>query len=147
MVWDKLISRHDQIFLVLCGHEHGQSRRIDDNRFGHKVWQILADYQDRGQTAIDAGAKNGTPGFPLGIGDGWMRLMTFEMGSAEPVLRVRTYSTHYNKASRDTPDYAKWYREHEQPALSDEAFHGEDDFSLPLTDFRARFAKAKLAAR
>ena len=41
MVWDKLISRHHQIFLVLCGHEHGQAFRSDPNQFGHVVYRAL----------------------------------------------------------------------------------------------------------
>lgn len=143
MVWDKLISQHDQIFLLLCGHEHGQARRTDKNRFGHDVHQVLADYQDRGQTAKDAGVKSD---WPVGIGDGWMRLMTFDMAAAMPTIKVRTYSTHYKTMSVNAPDYAAWYKQQEKPKLSDSAFHGEDDFSIDLTDFRARFdatAKAK----
>ena len=77
MVWDKLIRRHDQVFLVLCGHQHGQAMRVDHNDAGQQVHQVLADYQDRGQTAIDAGVK---AAYPVGIGDGWMRLMRFDFG-------------------------------------------------------------------
>jgi len=138
MVWDELIKGNDQIFLVLSGHHHGQSRRADANEAGHQVWQMLSDYQDRHQTAIDAGIDAG-PG--LGIGDGWMRLLTFEMGEEVPSIRVRTYSTHYNKLSRDTASYAAWYKQHEKPKLTDEDFHGEDDFTVELTDFRARFGE------
>lgn len=138
MVWEKLISQQDQIFLVLCGHEHGQAWRVDENAAGHKVWQVLADYQDRGQTAIDAGVKSA---WPVGIGDGWMRLMSFDMGADVPVMTVDTYSTYYRKTSRDTAEYAEWYKAHEQPQLSDEAFHDTDDYSIPLEDFRARFEK------
>jgi len=136
MVWEKLISQEEQIFLVLCGHEHGQAWRVDDNAAGHKVWQVLADYQDRGQTAIDAGVKSA---WPVGIGDGWMRLMSFEMGADVPLMKVATYSTYYRKASRETEEYAAWYKADEKPELSDEAYHDEDDYSITLEDFRARF--------
>lgn len=139
MIWDKLISQHDQIFLVLCGHEHGQAMRTDLNKFGHPVYQVLSDYQDRGQTAIDAGAKP-IPGFgaPL-IGDGWMRLMKFDLGGEKPAIHVRTYSTHYKKLSGEEINYAKWYRHIEQPKMTDEQFYGADDYAIDLTDFRARF--------
>lgn len=137
MVWDKFISQHDQIFLVLCGHEHGQALRTDDNRFGHKVVQVLSDYQDRHQTAIDAGVNNPY----VGIGDGWLRIMTFHLGDATPTIAVRTYSTVYNKSSRDTAQYAAWYKAKEKPALSDADFHGQDDFTITLSDFRQRFGK------
>ena len=82
MVWDKLISQHDQIFLVLCGHEHGQAFRSDPNQFGHIVYQVLSDYQDRGQTA--SGASSKTSAKPR-IADGWLRLMRFDMGPKTPV--------------------------------------------------------------
>jgi len=139
MIWDKLISQHDQIFMVLCGHEHGQAIRTDPNKFGNAVYQVLADYQDRGQTAKDAGVKSD---WPVGIGDGWMRLMTFDMTGPAPTIKVRTYSTHYDKLSVDVPQYAEWYKQQEKPHLSDEAFHREDDFTLVLTDFRARFDRS-----
>lgn len=136
MVWDKLISQHDQIFLVLCGHENGQAARVDANRFGHQVYQVLSDYQDRRQTAVDAHATL-APG--EGIGDGWLRLMTFHMGGAAPTVHVHTYSSFYKKESADTAEYAAWYKAHEKPKLSDAQFHGQDDFVLDLTDFRQRF--------
>ncbi|MCB2047299.1 MAG: metallophosphoesterase [Novosphingobium sp.] len=136
MIWDKFLSQHDQIFMLLCGHEHGQSVRTDKNAFGHDVYQVLADYQDRGQTAKDAGVKSE---YPVGIGDGWMRLMEFDFEAREPVVRVKTYSTYYKKLSSKTKDYAKWYRDHEQPGMTDKQFHAADEFVIPLTDFVKRF--------
>jgi hypothetical protein len=136
MIWDKFISQHDQIFLVLCGHEHGQAMRVDENRFGHKVWQILSDYQDRNQTVRDAGIK---PGLMDAMGDGWLRLMRFDTSGAVPQVKVETYSTHYRKQSRDTAEYPAWYRDHEQPRMSDAEFRAADDFSFALSDFTARF--------
>lgn len=140
MVWDKLISQHDQIFMVLCGHEHGQFMRVDDNRFGRKVYQVLSDYQDRHQSAIDAGVKlqQGE-----GIGDGWMRFMTFDFSAPVPRVVVRTYSTYYNQESAKTEKYAQWYKAVEKPKLSDAEFVGQDNFVIELTDFHARFQKAK----
>ena len=65
--------------------------------------------------------------------------MRFEMGGATPVVKVRTYSTHYGKHSREVADYAAWYKAGEKPKLSDAEFNAGDDFSIDLTDFRARF--------
>lgn len=142
MVWEKLISQHDQIFLVLCGHQHGQAWRVDENANGNKVWQVLADYQDRNQTLKATGF---TSDWPVGIGDGWMRLMTFDFGAETPVLKVETYSTHYAELSREAADYAAWYKPGEQPQMTDEEFHDADDYTLTLEDFRARFdATAKI---
>jgi hypothetical protein len=139
-LFEKLIVPNDQIFLVLCGHHHGQSMRVDENAKGHVVYQILADYQDRGQTGIDAGQPM-DPFLrgPAGIGDGWFRLLEFDLGGDRPKLSVRTYSTSYLVGSRELETYAAWYREHEQPEMTDAEFNAADDFEIELTDFRARF--------
>jgi hypothetical protein len=140
-VWDKFIRRNDQIFLVLSGHEHGQAHRADPNDAGHIVHQVLADYQNRGQTAKDAGVvRRPQPA----IGDGWLRLMAFDLGAPTPTVRVRTYSTHYKAFSGDLPQYAAWYRPDEQPKMTDADFLAQDDFTLTLDDFRKRFAKAEV---
>lgn len=139
-VWDKFISRNDQIFLVLSGHEHAQARRTDPNVKGHQVHQVLADYQGRGQTALDAGVKSA---YPVGVGDGWLRLMTFDLDAPTPMIKVRTYSTHYKAFSGDLPNYAAWYRPHEHPKMTDAEFLAADDFTIVLEDFRARFGEAK----
>jgi len=147
MIWQKFISQHDQIFLVLCGHEHGQALRVDRNKFGHPVYQMLSDYQDRGQTGIDANAKP-VPGFgPQMIGDGWMRLLNFRLDGENPRIDVKTYSTHYKKFSGDEANYAKWYRHIEQPKMTDAEFYAADDFSIPLTDFSKRFKKTAQTRR
>lgn len=141
-LWQKLISQHDQIFMVLSGHHHGQASRLDQNRFGHDVHQLLSNYQARGQAGIDAGSQQQSySGGPEGIGDGWLRLMTFDFDSTDPVIKVRTYSTHYKRYSRDLTDYARWYRDKEQPQMSDTEFHAADDFVIDLRDFYQRFGR------
>jgi hypothetical protein len=137
-LWRKLIAPHDQIFLVLCGHHHGVATRTDPNDSGHAVVQMLADYQDRGQAALDAGAPR-VRGNPVAIGDGWLRLLTFDTAVAVPTLRVRTYSPHYRAYAEELAGYAAWYKAHESPELDDPAFVAKDAFSVRLGDFRARF--------
>jgi hypothetical protein len=145
-LWSKLISQHDQIFLVLCGHHHGQSRRVDRNAFGHDVHQVLSDYQDRGQVGVDAGQPmHPRMRRPEPIGDGWYRLMQFDLGAATPRITVRTYSSHYERFSGELATYASWYRAHEQPEMTDAEFLGADEFEIPLTDFRARFGPPRVA--
>jgi hypothetical protein len=142
-LWQKLISRHDQIFLVLCGHHAGQSQRVDTNTAGHEVYQMLADFQDRGQVGLDAGQPIEVhPPFvngPAPLGDGWFRLLEFHLGSDAPRIDVRTYSTHYEKLSGELDTYAAWYREREQPAMTDAEFLAADEFQIPLVDFPNRF--------
>ncbi len=140
-VFEKLIAPNDQIFLVLCGHYHGQAFLEERNEAGHAVYTVLADYQDRGQVGLDAGQPNGggLGGGPTGIGDGWLRLLRFDTTTEPPTIAVRTYSTHYGAFSDELPEYVAWYREHEQKDMSDEAFLAAESFDVTLPDFRARF--------
>ncbi len=135
-IWEEFIAVNDQIFMVLSGHNHAQSRRTDKNNFGNKVYQIMADYQDRGQSLRTDINKP-----PVALSDGWLRLMEFDMGKAFPVINVRTYSTYYKKFSYEIPEYASWYKKWEHPELSDEEFNAMDYFSIELTDFKERFDK------
>lgn len=142
-LWAKLIAKNDQIFLVLCGHHHGQSLRVDRNEAGHEVVQMLADYQDRGQAGLDAGQPpDARLRAPVGLGDGWLRLLRFELDAGRPRLVVRTFSTHYGRYASQLPSYADWYRAHEQPRMSDVEFLAAEEFEVPLPDFEARFGAA-----
>ena len=139
-LFQKLVVPNDQIFLVLCGHHHGQARRVDANAAGHDVHQILADYQDRGQSGLDAGQPlDRMMRGPVGLGDGWFRLMEFDLAGAAPKVTVRTYSSHYKTYSGELEPYADWYKAHEHPELSDSEFLATDEFVIELRDFRARF--------
>ncbi|MCH7860826.1 metallophosphoesterase [Sphingomonas sp. NPDC092331] len=141
-LWAKFLSRHDQIFLVLSGHQHGQAHRVDKNAMGHDVHQVLADYQDRHQSLIQA-APGVKPRPGLGIGDGWLRLMRFELGGAAPRIVVSTYSTLYKSNAAQLPTYSAFYKAKEKPELSDAAFVREEEFTLPLDGFASRFARAR----
>ena len=143
-MFEKLIEPSDQVFLVLCGHYHGQSFRVDENAGGHDVYQVLADYQDRGQVGLDAGQPpDGFMGGPTGIGDGWLRLLHFDTASNPPTIQMQTFSTYYGKHSSELPTYADWYREHEQPEMTDEEFLAAEEYEIVLRDFRARFGEPK----
>ncbi|MEZ4355756.1 MAG: serine/threonine protein phosphatase [Myxococcota bacterium] len=139
--FEKFLSQQDQIFLVLCGHYHGQAYRVDTNAAGHDLYQVLADYQDRGQVGIDAGQPNGggLGGGPTGLGDGWLRLLHFDLAADPPTISMRTYSTHYGVLSSELPEYAAWYRPHEQPKMSDAEFLAAEEYEIVMRDFRARF--------
>lgn len=133
-VWREFVSQTDQIVMILSGHQPGQALRIDRNDFGHEVYQILADFQLRGQAGLDAGEALGQ-----GIGDGWHREMTFHMGAEDPRVDVRTYSTHYDAYASDLGPYADWYKSREQPEMTDEQFVSADEYTISLNDWRARF--------
>lgn len=72
-IWNEFVAPNaDKVFLVLSGHMHGESRRVDYVR-GYAVHQLVADYQDR----------------PKG-GNGWLRILEFH--PAEDKILVRTFS-------------------------------------------------------
>jgi len=99
-----------------------------------------ARHRDRGQVGLDAGQPlDRFARGPVGLGDGWLRLLEFNLAAATPWVVVRTYSTHYRKLSSELATYAGWYREHEQPEMSDDEFLAEEAFELELVDFRERF--------
>ncbi|SKB83410.1 hypothetical protein [Sphingopyxis flava] len=134
MMWEEFISRHDQIFLVLSGHVGGQAFSVDKNRAGNAVYQMMADYQGRGQTVVDLAAPH------TAIGDGWLRLLNFRLDTPRPHIAVRTYSTHYGKFASEIPEYGAWYKARDKQAhLSDEDFLKRDEFTIDLDDFHRRF--------
>jgi len=91
-VWDKFISKNDQIFVVFCGHSwnsavdgisQGENIRINSNNYGHPVYQVLTDYQ--GNTVGADGVVGSDPG-----GGGWLRLLEFDRKAG--TIHFRTYS-------------------------------------------------------
>ena len=101
---------------------------------------MLADYQDRGRVSLDAGEPpGGMLGSPTEIGDGWLRLLRFDTASNPPTIQMQTFSTHYDAYSSELPEYASWYRAHEQPKMTDDEFLAAEEYEIVLDDFRARF--------
>lgn len=143
-LWQKFISKNDQILMVFSGHQLGAATRIDDNMHGHKVYQMLSDYQGRGQAALDAGQPLGAGDRITGVGDGWYRELSFQLDNDTPSVDVRTYSTHYHSYSGELATYAQWYRAQEQPQMSDVEFLQADEFTIELDDFRERFGAPAL---
>ena len=138
-LWQEFIRKTDQVFMVLSGHQPGQAIRIDENDNGHEVYQILADFQIRGQAGLDAGQAFGSGGAIAGIGDGWFREMIFHVRDSSPRVDVKTYSSHYESYSSELETYAEWYKNREQPNMSDEQFLAAEEFSIELADFHMRY--------
>lgn len=72
-IWGKLVSRHQNMFLVLCGHVLGEGLLSTPGQAGNVVHQVLCDYQ---------GLHNG--------GESWLRYMTFH--PKENRIEVFTYN-------------------------------------------------------
>ncbi len=134
---------NDQILCTLNGHFHGVMNRIDTNDHGHKVYQFLVNYQCRKQTFKATGSD---AAIFDGIGDGWLRLMTFDLAGEAPTLRLRAYSTHYKAFASDLPLYTQWYG-HEHPEMTPAEFVGLDECNFDLDDFRERFGMPSLAGQ
>lgn len=85
-IWQKLIRKQPNIFLVVSGHVLGVGLQTSINDAGGKVLEMLTDYQ----------------GLPNG-GDGWLRSLKFV--PSENKIHVRTYSPlldKENKAAKET---------------------------------------------
>jgi hypothetical protein len=72
-VFQTFVKTNPNIFLVLCGHSHGEWHQTSTNDCGLPVHEVLADYQD---------GPNG--------GNGWLRLMTFDLDQQR--IEFTTYS-------------------------------------------------------
>lgn len=75
----QFIAKNTNIFMVECGHVDGEYRQVSKNAAGLPVHEIMANFQ--------AFSPNG--------GDGWMRLMRFDISGG--TIQVRTYSPSLKK--------------------------------------------------
>lgn len=80
-IWNKLVSRHANMAIVLCGHVCTSAHTVSKGEAGNSVHEILVDYQTQ---------KNG--------GNGWLRLLQFLPDGR--TVRVRDYSPHLDETSK-----------------------------------------------
>ena len=76
-LWNKLVSKYSNIFMVLNGHDTGYAYRQDLGINGNLVSQIVSDYQDWADG-----------------GGGYLRIMTFNPAANQ--INITTYSPYYN---------------------------------------------------
>lgn len=102
-IWEGLVRSTDQIFMVICGHNHsgvnvsvsgeysedGEYHQISLNDSGREVYELLADYQD----------------YPNG-GDGWFQLVDLDPDAGR--ISVRTFSPFLNKFQQDPMSKFEW---------------------------------------
>ena len=77
------LTNNPNLFLMLCGHRHGEGRRYEPVGTNRHVDVVLADYQS----------------YPNG-GDGFLRLLEFS--PSNNVIRVRTFSPWTGQWATDT---------------------------------------------
>lgn len=75
------VKYYPNVFLMLCGHNHYESRRSDTYN-GNTIHTLLADYQD----------------YPNG-GNGWLRII--EVWPVTNEIKVKTYSSYLNEYQTD----------------------------------------------
>mgnify|MGYP006432448257 CR=1 FL=1 len=73
MMWQKLVKKHPNIFMVLCGHHCGEATLTSIGDHGNQVFQILSDYQH-----LNDG------------GESWLRYMVFQPNMN--TINVHTYN-------------------------------------------------------
>ncbi len=83
-IWEKVVRRHPNIFLVVSGHVKGDGagRLSSRGLEGNQVHQLLSNYQT---------LRNG--------GNGWLRIMTFVPDKQK--IQVQTYSPTLNRYNKD----------------------------------------------
>jgi hypothetical protein len=81
-IWTKLVSKHDNSFMVLCGHSVPSAYSKAEGKNGTVVHQIMSDYQD----------------LPEG-GQGWLRIMKFDPQAKK--IFITTYSPVLDKFLED----------------------------------------------
>ena len=87
-VFSKLVEPYPQVFLVVCGHVHGDGRRTDTTALGQQVYQVLVDYQSD----------------PYG-GNGWMQLVSMDPAGKE--IKFTAFSATYVPGTTPGTDHSK----------------------------------------
>jgi hypothetical protein len=77
-MWRKFVRKHENIFMVLCGHHSGEAVLTSAGDHGNQVHQILSDYQN-----LNSG------------GESWLRYMVFQPGADK--IGIYTYNPALDK--------------------------------------------------
>jgi len=81
-IWEQLVEPSPQIFMVLCGHYHGEAHITKTTQDGQSVHVVLQDYQKD---------PNG--------GNGWLRIFTFR--PEQNRVEIQTYSPTLNQYKKE----------------------------------------------
>jgi hypothetical protein len=82
-IWDKVLRRHRNLFMTVCGHVPDQGRLTSRGDAGNVVHEIMANYQ---------GWKNG--------GDGYLRILRFSPSTDK--IHVVGYSPWLDRTLEDS---------------------------------------------
>ncbi|MGW9629714.1 metallophosphoesterase [Agromyces sp. NPDC055520] len=95
MLYNTVVAKNSNVFLILAGHEHGVGTNVKPNvgQIGHGVVELLADYQFYTVSADRLGLTDiggYRPGDQLRFGASFLRLLQFDVDRG--IMNVDTYS-------------------------------------------------------
>ncbi|MDO8208835.1 LamG-like jellyroll fold domain-containing protein [Conexibacter sp. CPCC 206217] len=120
-VYNRVVSPHRNVFLVLSGHEHGVSINVRKNAGTprHDVVELLADYQGYNIESNEVGLADVLGDHvKLRMGSSYLRLLQFDVARSE--MSVDTYSPMLDDFGNTEHDPGRRFNGH------------EDDFKLPI---------------
>lgn len=96
-LWEKCLSNHSQVFMVVSGHFYGESMLKQKNKAGYDVFAIHSDYE--GYREIIDRDIGTYPRATWPSADGWLRIMTFDIENKR--IDVETYSPELDRYQED----------------------------------------------
>jgi hypothetical protein len=116
-LWEELLQRHSNIFLVVSGHVQGVSYRQRTGNNGNLVHEILTDFQNEP-----------VRGTGTALGNGWLRVLTFD-----PTLNrigVETLSVEAGNFAIFTNGTPEFYLPYNQIASPTATRHNQMNYTL-----------------
>lgn len=114
-IWE-IVRRHNQVFMMISGHNHGAGEEVLKNDSGNEVFSILADYQ-----------------FSYNGGNAFFKFAEFD--EAANCIRLSTFSP-----------YAATLSDSERTFFDVNYMTGAGNYTVYQIDFETRFAGLKASA-
>jgi hypothetical protein len=116
-LWEELVSRHSNIFLMVSGHIQGVSYRQRTGNNGNVVHEILSDFQNEP-----------VRGTGTALGNGWLRVLTFK--PAQNQIAVESLSVENGNFSIFTNGTAEFYLPYNQVSNPTATKHNLHSYSV-----------------
>jgi Calcineurin-like phosphoesterase len=116
-LWEELVSRHSNVFLMVSGHVQGVSYRQRTGNGGNVVHEILSDFQ-----------SEPVRGTGTALGNGWLRLLTFR--PAQNQIAVESLSVEDGNCAIFASCGAELYLPHNQIASPTSLRHNLQSYTI-----------------
>jgi hypothetical protein len=130
-LWNELVGRHSNIFLMLSGHVNDSEYQLRTGLAGNSVHEILTDYQSERPCPGSRESCAGQCGSGSTLGNGWLRLLEFR--PTENLVAAESISAEEGN-SAIFPDGVPWFfcpDYDADPLSSDHAFQFSYSMSTP----------------